>query len=419
MDDYDVAIVGGGLAGLIAGCETAGAGLKTVLFESAAELGGRARTRRQDGFHFNQGPHAVYAAGALRRALDDLGVGYKGAPAPIAGGQLLWGETLHPLPGGAASLLTATPLGVRDRLELATTLGKLSQGKIAGEGRSLSEVTRAFRPRVRRVIETLARLSTYANAPDTLDAQAALDQIRLAFANVLYLDGGWETLIAGLARTARGRGAEIAAGLAVTALAPHETGWRVTLADGRALSARAVILAADPATCASLAPDVPDIAAAAGRVAPVRAVCLDLALSALPAPGNGFALGVDEPLYLSVHSKTARLAPDGGALIHLAWYLAPAEAPTKAHLERLERLADQLQPGWRGLEVARQQLLGIAVAHDYPRPGRARAVISPSAPAPLYLAGDWVGEAGLLSDASAASARLAASSAIARLNACA
>ena len=61
-------------------------------------------------------------------------------------------------------------------------------------------------------------------------------------------------------------------------------------------------------------------------------------------------------------------------------------------------------PGWRALEVRRQELRGMTVANatprwDKPRPGVALA----DAPG-LFIAGDWVGEEGMIADAAAASA---------------
>jgi hypothetical protein len=58
---------------------------------------------------------------------------------------------------------------------------------------------------------------------------------------------------------------------------------------------------------------------------PVRAACLDVGLARLPEPRRTFALGLDEPTYLSVHSKTAKLAPEGAAAIHVAKYLSTEE----------------------------------------------------------------------------------------------
>jgi hypothetical protein len=66
----------------------------------------------------------------------------------------------------------------------------------------------------------------------------------------------------------------------------------------------------------------PEVLSKAAKAAkPVRLVCLDVALSSLPDKDALFALGVDRPLYFSVHSAYAKLAPKGGALIHIAKYL--------------------------------------------------------------------------------------------------
>src|SRR5262249_57979689 len=56
----DVAVVGGGLAGLAAAAYLGRAGRKVTLFERSRSLGGRAATHENGGFRFNIGPHALY-----------------------------------------------------------------------------------------------------------------------------------------------------------------------------------------------------------------------------------------------------------------------------------------------------------------------------------------------------------------------
>lgn len=54
------------------------------------------------------------------------------------------------------------------------------------------------------------RLTTYGNRGELESAGAAIDQMRLGFsANVWYLDGGWQTLVAGLQGVGREHGATI------------------------------------------------------------------------------------------------------------------------------------------------------------------------------------------------------------------
>ena len=62
----------------------------------------------------------------------------------------------------------------------------------------------------------------------------------------------------------------------------------------------------------------PEVLYKAAKVArPERSVCLDVALS-LSDKDTLFALVVDRPLYFSFHSEYPKLAPKGGALIHVA-----------------------------------------------------------------------------------------------------
>ena len=89
------------------------------------------------------------------------------------------------------------------------------------------------------------------------------------------------------------------------------------------------------------------------RAIPVRAACLDVGLRALPRPEMNPVFGVDRPLYLSVHSAAAKLAPTGGAVIHVMKYLR-ADVPSDPHEDERELLGllDLAQPGWREQLVA-------------------------------------------------------------------
>ncbi|HKP87486.1 MAG TPA: NAD(P)/FAD-dependent oxidoreductase, partial [Blastocatellia bacterium] len=155
------------------------------------------------------------------------------------------------------------------------------------------------------------------------------------------------------------------------------------------------------------------LAAWADAAIPVSAACLDVALDHLPKPKATFALGLDRPLYLSVHSATARLAPEGGALIHAAKYLPPGQGDSPETVEReLESLLDLIQPGWRKATTYRRFLPDLtvmnAVATASQHGTRRRPGPQVSDVPGLFVVGDWVGGEGLLVDASLASAKQAA-----------
>ncbi len=403
-----VSIVGGGIAGLIAAAHLARAGLRVTVFESAGSPGGRARTRAVDGFFLNQGPHALYRDGAFRRELDRLGVPFKGKPLALARPQGLWRGRLHALPATAQSLLMTDLLGVGEKIAYARILKAIVAGA-TGEGTFADWMdAQGMTPRLRAALEALGRVSSYTHAPEMVSASAMLDQIRLGLNGVLYLDGGWATLVDGLADAARAAGAALNMDARVERVSVEDGVTRIVLADGTQHVSEAAILAVGPKEAAELARDATSLRVEAEEARAIRINALDLALSAWPAGGREFVLGIDQPYYVSLHSRAAKLAPEGGAVVHLARYLAPGEAPKQDAIAELEALADLTMPGWRPLEARRQELRGIVVSHavaraDRPRPG----VALRDAPG-LFIAGDWVGDEGMIADCAAASAVKAA-----------
>ncbi|HET8627729.1 MAG TPA: NAD(P)/FAD-dependent oxidoreductase [Thermomicrobiales bacterium] len=412
----DVAVVGGGLAGLTAALYLARGGRAVTLFEKAHDLGGRAVTEEAGGYYFNRGPHALYRGGEAARALDELGVPYSGRVP--GGGAALRAGRAYLFPNGASALLGTRLLGPAAKLELVrflATVGRLDPAAVADV--PLADwLARRFRhEESRQVLTAICRVSTYTNAPERLSAGAFVAQLQTALAgNVLYLDGGWQTLVDGLRRAAADAGVRIVAGARVAAV---ECGGGavagVRLADGGRLAAAAAVLAIAPREAAALVDGSAgaDLRRWAAEAAPVRAACLDVALRRLPRSRRRYAVGVDRPLYASVHSAYARLAPAGGAVIHLAQYLADPRDAAGAERE-LEGLLDWLQPGWRDEAVARRYLPKLVVMNALPDAARGGLAGRPGPAVPgvdgLYVAGDWVGPAGLLADASLGSARRAA-----------
>jgi phytoene dehydrogenase-like protein len=138
-----------------------------------------------------------------------------------------------------------------------------------------------------------------------------------------------------------------------------------------------------------------------------------VALEYLPEPRALFALGIDRPLYFSVHSAAAKLAPENGAVIHAAKYLGanPVDDPRDVERE-LEETLDIMQPAWRNAVVARRFMPMMTVSNALVTASQGGVTGRPGPGVPgvegLYVAGDWVGPEGMLADASMASAKLAA-----------
>jgi hypothetical protein len=146
---------------------------------------------------------------------------------------------------------------------------------------------------------------------------------------------------------------------------------------------------------------------------PVKAACLDLALRSLPQPNRTFAVGLDQPIYFSVHSRWADLAPSGKFVIHVAKYLPPGQETDPAKdREQLAHFMDIVQPEWWRQVHYERFMPRLTVTHGlveaaYGGLGGRPAVDSPEAKN-VYIAGDWVGDEGMLADAALASSFRAA-----------
>lgn len=423
----NVVVVGGGIAGLAASIYLARAGRTVTLFEKRRFLGGRAITNLRQGYRFNLGAHALYRGGAGAAIYRELGIPIRGAMANIRSIALLGGDEYR-LPTGVFSLLGTGLLSLGGKAQLAKALFHIWRfgGAHAGSV-SLQAWMDANLPdeRPRSVFEALARLMTYTGRPGDLSASLALAQMKIALRGVLYVDEGWQKIVDSLHSAAISSGVNFVSSSRIVGV-QHDAAVRAVelggleidadrmdtqaLAypesrpedlDGARLPAQTVLLAVDPATAAELAGDA---GSEWTNAQPVTAACLDVALRSLPRPDRTFALGIDTPHYFSVHSAFAQLTPKGGALIHLAKY--GARDPV-ADERALEDLLDRMQPGWRDVLVHRRFLPSMTVSNALPTPAAPRPSPITSVRG-LYIAGDWVGNEGLLSDAALASAKAAA-----------
>jgi protoporphyrinogen oxidase len=272
-----VVVVGAGLAGLCSAVVLARGGRRVTVLEGAASVGGRARTHVSEGFALNLGPHALYRKGRGRAILGELGVSVSGA-VPRVDGIALRAGVLHALPTRATRLVGTSLFAWSEKLDFARVLGGLSRidtSTLDGVPVSAWLEQVSSRPRVREVLAALIRVSTYADDTQALSAGAAVRQVQRALSGVLYLDGGWQSLVDGLRQAAVAAGADVRSGSRVARV--DRDGTRVTgvvLDDGTREDAEAVVLTGAPQDAALLLPGSAGdpLRAAAHRARPVTAV---------------------------------------------------------------------------------------------------------------------------------------------------
>lgn len=412
----DTVVVGGGIAGLLAAITAAPAGERRhVVLLEPHPLGGRARADVRDGFTFNRGPRALYVGGPAERALTDLGVALPGAPPTMTGALAIAEGVGHRFPSGAAALARTQLLDPAEKMATVRTLAAIaSPAKRAISGVSLAAWLdgRWLPGRSRHLVEALVRVSTYANAPEAMDAGTALDATGAALRRgVRYLDGGWQPIVDQLHRLAEARGVQVRA-LAATAVRAAPDGQvTITTSEGTIAAGAAVIATGGPAAAAAVLGAPPASWPTLGP--PATVACLELGVRR--PPPHRFALGVDEPIYASTHAPPADLAPPGQAVVHLMRY-QPPDDPLGPEDQRdaLERLATAIGVA-PGDIVSQRFLASMVVTGALPRPSAAAGGARPSVVVPehpgVFLAGDWVGPHGLLLDAAAHSAAAAGAAA--------
>ncbi len=417
--DNQVIVVGGGIAGLACACTLAKAGRAVLLLDASASLGGRAGTTEHDGYMLNEGAHALYASSA--RLLASTGVKAPGKRPKLTKARMLRGGELLPAPFTPGKLTAKGPLSVRERAQYAKALAAAATARpdrLASRSSQSWIDEHSSTPLLSDLLSGLVRLSGYCGELAEAPAETGVDLLGEASRQpVRYVDGGWQTIVSELANSALAHGAQLRSGAKVEALLTDDRAAGVRLADGEELCARSVVLAGLSPTRAGRL-----IGAAGGQLPdtvaeprPVRAACLDVALSELPRPDCPFVLGLDEPLYLSVHSLASKLTPGRGAVVQLLRYDDGAEITAEAAQARLEELLDQAQPGWRERVVHRRFAPRMITDCHLPSPAEglaSRPTVDATALDGVFIAGDWVGPRGWLAGASLRSGLAAAQAVI-------
>ncbi|OAX50685.1 Pseudooxynicotine oxidase [Paenibacillus sp. AD87] len=412
---WDVVIIGAGIAGLTSSIYLARAGKTVLLLDKGVQLGGRAISNEIAGARVNLGAHAL--SKAALPILHEVGVTPIGSVPKPPDTLVFEGTNGGKKTISLAQLLLGSFLKWREKCQLIrfySSLRKVDTSVLHNVSLQTYLETLISSPRIRSVVFALVRLSTYCDAPDQVSAGAVIEQLKQD--QVLYIDGGWQFLVSRLTEQAQQAGVSIRTSSVVREIAGSYPQMMVSLKGGLQLTTRHVLSTAGPLdTLALLNPALSPIEAKLyHKLTPVRAACLDLVVSGMPQPKTKFVLGVDHPWYYSNHSAVASLSENPAhEVVHVMKYLSESsKSDPRQDEDELKGFLDLIQPGWRE-HIIKQRFLprmlvshGSVTAENGGFSGRPGSEIT-GRPG-LYVAGDWVGNEGMLINASLVSAKRAA-----------
>jgi oxygen-dependent protoporphyrinogen oxidase len=359
IEDVDVAIVGGGIAGLSAAHALHRLGVSYRVLEGSPRLGGLIRTEREGGFVMEAGPDAILAqkpeAVALAR---ELGLGDRLIPTNPARKTVfvLHRGALRPLPDGmtlgvptrilpmVATRLFSWPA----KLRMATEV-RLRPRADAGDESIASFLGRHFgREAVERIGEPLLA-GIHAGDPDRLSMLSAFPRFvemeqkhgsliramwkapRPSSAAFVSFPGGLQELADAVAARVR---PSASVGHPVRAVRPVASGWEIESAGGEGLAAKALILAVPAQAAARLLASVDaGLAGALGAFRSVSTAVVYLGYRradvAHSLDGYGVVIPRGEGLHASafgfVSTKFPGRAPEGHVLLRV--FLGGARDP--------------------------------------------------------------------------------------------
>jgi len=390
-DAVDVAIVGGGIAGLTAAFALHRLGVSYRLLEGSPRLGGVIRTEREGGFVMEAGPDAILTQKpAAVDLVRELGLGDRLIPTNPEQKTVfvLHRGRLRPLPDGMmlgvptrlAPMVTTSLFSWAGKLRMAAEV-RMRPRPDAGDESIASFLGRHFgREAVERIGEPLLagihagdpeRLSMLSAFPRFVEMERAHGSLiramwkaprpaSNALAAFVSFPSGLQELTGALAARVQ---ASANVGRPVRAIRPAASGWEIESAGGEGLVARAVILAVPAPAAARLLAEVnPGVAGALRAFRSVSTAVVYLGYRradvAHPLDGYGVVIPRGEGLRASalgfVSTKFPGRAPEGHVLLRA--FLGGARAPDVLDADDdtlVDRAAAECAPvlGLRGAPV--------------------------------------------------------------------
>lgn len=258
----DVVVAGGGLSGLVAARHLAESGADVTVFERESRVGGRVRSRRQDGYTLDRGFQVLFSAyPAVRRELDldalDLRYFTPGATIARSGERSVLVDPRR-APTDALQTLFNREISLGDKLRLFTLRRELA-------GRSPEEILKRGGTSIRDYLERTGFSRSFIDrfaAPFyggiTLDRELGTDSLVFEYTFKMLSEGrigvpadGMGAIPDRLAKRADIAGVTIETDAEVSSIDASSDEAVVTV-DGETVVADAAVVATDPPTAQDL-----------------------------------------------------------------------------------------------------------------------------------------------------------------------
>ncbi|MFC6836218.1 NAD(P)/FAD-dependent oxidoreductase [Halomarina ordinaria] len=394
-----IAVVGGGLAGLVAARHLAEAGLDVELFEEEPAVGGRVRSVHEDGFTFDRGFQVLFTGyPAAQRELDydalDLRAFTPGATIARPGERSVLSDPLRD-PGSFTETVFNREIRLGDKLRTFTLQRELRRkdedAVLDGPDTDITSYL-ADRGFSRDYVEHFAA-PFYGGI--TLDRSLSSSSVvfeytfkMLATGETVVPAAGMGAISAQLADRARDAGASLTLDATVSAVESDDDGDGVTLTvDGREASFDGAVVATDPKTAGELT----------GVDTPTEARGCVTQYFSLPehvdlATDKRIVLNAadDRPNQVAPLTDVApEYAPDGEQLLSATFLGDPDESDDELAAAVHDALASWY-PARRFADLDLLRTERVPFSQFAQPPGFRRDLPAVDAPAgPVYLAGDY------------------------------
>ncbi|SDX54387.1 NAD(P)/FAD-dependent oxidoreductase [Halobellus clavatus] len=400
MTADSVAVVGGGLAGLVAARRLATGGADVTLFERRDSVGGRVRTEHREGFTLDRGFQVLFTGyPAVRTELDldalDLRYFTPGAVIARPGSRSTLSDPLRDPQSALASLrnhevtqtdkvrtlLLRQDVGTRTEVEIFRSADKSIREYLREWGFSESYIENFVAPfyggiTLDRSLSTSKRVFEY--------TFKSLSEGRIALPA-----RGMQAIPEQLADAARSAGASIRLGERVVDVTDHDDGVTIEV-EGDAITADAVVVATDPKTARQLTGT--DSIPTATRSCVTQHYRLPSEIA--PTTGRKLLLNAGDPspnTIVPMSEVAPEYAPDGAALLNATFLEDAAFDRDEAALAEETRLTlESWYPDRDFEELAPVRTHRIEFAQFDQPPGIHEELPDVRAPGGrTYLAGDY------------------------------